>query len=135
MLVVNLYLAGCFVFHEVSLHCILWKHFLTLRTWDSLISQSLEMDVQLEVKQRSPKPGREFLVLSAAPLSFCASQCAFSMCLGAVAFHIRGMQPERKNQSDKSVGCFFKNMRTFFFVETGFGGGMAKLGFSAKSFA
>ena len=74
-------------------------------------------------------------MLSAAPLSFCASQCAFSMCLGAVAFHIRGMEPERKNQSDKSVGCFFKNMITFFFVETGFGGGIAKLGFSAKSFA
>ena len=105
VLVVHLYLAGCFMFHEVSLHGILWKHFLTLRTWDSLISQSLEMDMQLEVKQRSPKPGQEFLVLSAAPLSFCASQCAFSMCLGEAAFHIQGMEPERENQSDKSVGC------------------------------
>ena len=107
MLVVNLHLAGCFVFYEVSLHGILWKHFLTLRTWDSLISQSLEMDVKLDNAKKS-KPGQEFLVLSAAPLSSCASQCAFSMCSGAAAFHIRGMQPERENQSDKSVGCFLR---------------------------
>ena len=120
------------MFHEVSLHGILWKHFLTLRTRDSLICQSLEMDVKLDNAKKS-KPGQEFLVLLAALLSSCASQCAFSMCLGAVAFHIQGMGPER--ESYKSVECSFKNMRTFFFVETGFGGGMAKLGFSAKSFA
>ena len=40
-----MYLAGCFVFHEVSLHGILWKHFFTLTTWDSLISQSLEIEM------------------------------------------------------------------------------------------
>ena len=63
--------------------------------------------MQLEVTQ-SPKPGQEFLVLWAAPLSFCASQCAFSMCLGEAAFHIQGMEPEREKQKYKSVGCSFR---------------------------